>query len=314
MYWPSRRELALAVRRRRRPRAHRRRLGPRRAARRRVRRTSTSRCSACRPIGCARSSSASAAWTPSARASPSSRSATSTCRCRAASPRSVAGTRASPSKATRHLSIDGGGAPARLHDQRDRPRSAHRRDPRSVRRSARPRATAPADGRRAHVRGRQPARAARASSSRRDSTSPWTRRRRTVCRAIPLDDLPAERVWGEIEKLLLQAERPSIGLRLAWDLGVVARLLPELVPLATCPQDPEWHPEGDVWTHTLMVVDEARQRIGRPRTRPGGRDDAGRAVSRPRQAGDDGRQRRARSVAGTRRGRRADRDAACSIG
>jgi tRNA nucleotidyltransferase (CCA-adding enzyme) len=38
-------------------------------------------------------------------------------------------------------------------------------------------------------------------------------------------------------------------------------LLPELVPLATCPQDPEWHPEGDVWTHTLMVVDEARTRI-----------------------------------------------------
>src|SRR5581483_8192821 len=32
-----------------------------------------------------------------------------------------------------------------------------------------------------------------------------------LCRRIPLDDLPAERVWGEIEKLLLQAARPSIG-------------------------------------------------------------------------------------------------------
>jgi tRNA nucleotidyltransferase (CCA-adding enzyme) len=31
--------------------------------------------------------------------------------------------------------------------------------------------------------------------------------------------------------------------------------------MATCPQDPEWHPEGDVWTHTLMVVDEARARL-----------------------------------------------------
>jgi tRNA nucleotidyltransferase (CCA-adding enzyme) len=30
------------------------------------------------------------------------------------------------------------------------------------------------------------------------------------------------------------------------------------VPLASTPQDPEWHPEGDVWTHTLQVVDEAR--------------------------------------------------------
>jgi tRNA nucleotidyltransferase (CCA-adding enzyme) len=85
---------------------------------------------------------------------------------------------------------------------------------------------------------------------------------RGVCRSIPLDDLPAERIWGEIEKLLLQADRPSIGLRLAWDLHVVHRLLPELVPLATCRQDPEWHPEGDVWMHTLMVVDEARLRIG----------------------------------------------------
>ena len=84
---------------------------------------------------------------------------------------------------------------------------------------------------------------------------------KAVCRSIPLDDLPAERIWGEIEKLLLQAERPSIGLGLAWDLGVVHKLLPELVPLAACPQDPEWHPEGDVWTHTLMVVDEARKRI-----------------------------------------------------
>ena len=79
--------------------------------------------------------------------------------------------------------------------------------------------------------------------------------------SIPLDDLPAERIWGEIEKLLLQAERPSIGLALALELGVVARLLPELLPLTTCEQDPEWHPEGDVWTHTLMVVDQARRRI-----------------------------------------------------
>jgi tRNA nucleotidyltransferase (CCA-adding enzyme) len=82
-----------------------------------------------------------------------------------------------------------------------------------------------------------------------------------VCRNVPLDDLPPERVWGEFEKLLLLAPRPSIGLRLAWDLGVVHTLLPELTPLASCPQEPEWHPEGDVWTHTLMVVDEARRRI-----------------------------------------------------
>lgn len=80
-----------------------------------------------------------------------------------------------------------------------------------------------------------------------------------LCRRIPLDDLPAERVWGEVEKLLLGAERPSLGLALALDLGVVDALLPELRPLVGCEQEPDWHPEGDVWTHTLMVADTARR-------------------------------------------------------
>ena len=89
-----------------------------------------------------------------------------------------------------------------------------------------------------------------------------------LCRTIPLDDLPAERVWGEIEKLLLQADRPSIGFALALDLGVVDQVLPELRPLVGCEQEPEWHPEGDVWTHTLMVIDQARalnRDLDRPR-------------------------------------------------
>ena len=79
-----------------------------------------------------------------------------------------------------------------------------------------------------------------------------------LCRRIPMTDLPAERIWGEIEKLLVTAERPSIGLALALDLGVVDALFPELTPLVGCEQEPEWHPEGDVWTHTLLVVDKTR--------------------------------------------------------
>ena len=85
-------------------------------------------------------------------------------------------------------------------------------------------------------------------------------RTRDLCRGMALDDLPAERIWGEIEKLLF-ARRPSIGLALALDLGIVERLFPELQALAGCPQEPEWHPEGDVWVHTLQVVDQARKRI-----------------------------------------------------
>jgi tRNA nucleotidyltransferase (CCA-adding enzyme) len=83
---------------------------------------------------------------------------------------------------------------------------------------------------------------------------------RSLCRTIALDDLPAERVWGEIEKLLL-SPAPSIGLQLALELEVVAQLFPELAALVGCKQEPEWHPEGDVWVHTLQVVDEARTRI-----------------------------------------------------
>jgi tRNA nucleotidyltransferase (CCA-adding enzyme) len=82
-----------------------------------------------------------------------------------------------------------------------------------------------------------------------------------LCRPIRLDDLPPERIWGEIEKLLLRAARPSIGFALALDLGVVDQLFPELKALVGCEQEPEWHPEGDVWVHTLMVIDQARQRI-----------------------------------------------------
>jgi len=80
-----------------------------------------------------------------------------------------------------------------------------------------------------------------------------------LCRRIPLDDLPPERIWGELEKLLLRAQTPGPGLALALDLGVVDQVMPELRPLVGCPQEPEWHPEGDVWVHTLMVIDEARR-------------------------------------------------------
>lgn len=84
---------------------------------------------------------------------------------------------------------------------------------------------------------------------------------RALCRAIDLDDLPAERVFGEFEKLLLLPARPSIGFELGRELGVIDRLVPEMAALVGCEQEPDWHPEGDVWVHTLMVIDEARRLI-----------------------------------------------------
>lgn len=82
-----------------------------------------------------------------------------------------------------------------------------------------------------------------------------------VCRSIDLSDLPHERVWGEFEKMLLQAKMPSIGLELFYDLRIAEQLFPELVSLVGVPQEPDWHPEGDVDVHTMMVVDEARKLI-----------------------------------------------------
>ncbi|HMG73232.1 MAG TPA: HD domain-containing protein [Pyrinomonadaceae bacterium] len=83
----------------------------------------------------------------------------------------------------------------------------------------------------------------------------------SLCRAIDLSDLPSERVWGEMEKLLLRAEHPSIGLKWLRDLGAIDQLFPEIKALMEVPQDPEWHPEGDVFVHTCLVIDRARELI-----------------------------------------------------
>jgi len=79
-----------------------------------------------------------------------------------------------------------------------------------------------------------------------------------------LVELHAERITGEIRKLLLQAERPSIGFQNLKDIGVIKRDYPELQSLIGTKQEPEWHPEGDVWMHTLMVVDQAAKIIRDP--------------------------------------------------
>lgn len=82
-----------------------------------------------------------------------------------------------------------------------------------------------------------------------------------LCREIDLSDLPRERVWGEMEKLLLQARRPSIGFEWLVQLGAIEQLFPELKALIGVPQDPEWHPEGNCDVHTWLTVDRAREQI-----------------------------------------------------
>jgi tRNA nucleotidyltransferase (CCA-adding enzyme) len=69
-----------------------------------------------------------------------------------------------------------------------------------------------------------------------------------------LDELPKERVWEEWKKLL-HSPKPSIGFELMRSLGIIERYFPELHSIIDVPQNPDYHPEGDVWTHTMMTVD-----------------------------------------------------------
>jgi tRNA nucleotidyltransferase (CCA-adding enzyme) len=77
-----------------------------------------------------------------------------------------------------------------------------------------------------------------------------------LCAVQPLEELPRERLFAEFKKLMLKSARPSIGFEWMRRMNML-RYFPELAALIGVPQEPEWHPEGDVWTHTMMVVDQA---------------------------------------------------------
>ena len=70
-----------------------------------------------------------------------------------------------------------------------------------------------------------------------------------------LAELPKERIYEEFKKLLLKASKPSVGFELMRAWGITERYFPELHALIDVPQDPKWHPEGDVWIHTMMSID-----------------------------------------------------------
>ena len=77
-----------------------------------------------------------------------------------------------------------------------------------------------------------------------------------ICSEMTQDELPPERLAGEWEKLLLKGQVPSSGLKFLRNCGWV-RYYPELNALIDCHQTPVWHPEGDVWNHTMLCLDEA---------------------------------------------------------
>ena len=79
----------------------------------------------------------------------------------------------------------------------------------------------------------------------------------SLCRTMDLSSLSRERVWEELRKALLKAKRPSIFFKVLRDTQRLGEWFPEVFDLIGVQQNPTYHAEGDVFTHTMMVLDEA---------------------------------------------------------
>jgi tRNA nucleotidyltransferase (CCA-adding enzyme) len=77
-----------------------------------------------------------------------------------------------------------------------------------------------------------------------------------LCRRISdtYGELALERVWGEWDKWAVKSARPSRGLQVLKETDWL-RHFPEIAALDGLPQEPEWHPEGDVFVHTGHCLD-----------------------------------------------------------
>jgi poly(A) polymerase len=67
-------------------------------------------------------------------------------------------------------------------------------------------------------------------------------------------DVSAERIRDEFDKIL-RGSNPGFGLQMLEDLGVLRCILPEVSDMVGVEQPPEFHPEGDVFIHTKMMLD-----------------------------------------------------------
>lgn len=78
-----------------------------------------------------------------------------------------------------------------------------------------------------------------------------------LCRKIDLSALSKERVEGELKKALLKAEKPSVFFEVLREVGGLDCHFSQIKALSGVPQNPDFHPEGDVWVHTMEVLDSA---------------------------------------------------------
>ena len=69
-----------------------------------------------------------------------------------------------------------------------------------------------------------------------------------------LDRISPERIRDEFSKIL-KSPRRRTGIEHLVDTDLIHHFIPEILPMIGCEQPPEWHPEGDVYTHTLIMLD-----------------------------------------------------------
>ena len=89
----------------------------------------------------------------------------------------------------------------------------------------------------------------------------------SLSRSMRLDALSSERVMGETEKALRKAGTPAVFFEALRAMRQLSFWYPEAEALIGVPQSPTHHPEGDVWTHTMQVLNEAallRERAEKP--------------------------------------------------
>jgi len=88
-----------------------------------------------------------------------------------------------------------------------------------------------------------------------------------LCRTMDLSHLPGERIEAELKKALLKSEHPSVFFTVLREMEQLDLWFPELKALIGQEQHPTYHAEGDVWNHTMMVLDKAaklRSKVQQP--------------------------------------------------
>lgn len=73
-------------------------------------------------------------------------------------------------------------------------------------------------------------------------------------RRMDMGNLSASRVFAEMKKALLMADEPDVFFRVMEKANALDHWFPELAALVDVPQNPQYHPEGDAFEHTMMVL------------------------------------------------------------